>query len=62
MAGRPMLPTNLLNAATGAMRSLHYSVLSLEKRRLSENDVAYPVRESRIRVIRTTELYTSSGL
>ncbi|XP_073368073.1 uncharacterized protein [Aegilops tauschii subsp. strangulata] len=43
VAGRPMLPTNLLNAATGAMRSLHDSVLSLEKRRLSENDVAYPV-------------------
>ena len=43
MAGRPMLPTNLLNAATGAMRSLHDSVLSMEKRRLSENDVAYPV-------------------
>ncbi|XBI02221.1 hypothetical protein VPH35_130817 [Triticum aestivum] len=38
-----MLPTNLLNAATGAMRSLHDIVLSLEKRRLSENDVAYPV-------------------
>ena len=38
-----MLPTNLLNAATGAMRSLHDSVLSMEKRRLSENDVAYPV-------------------
>ncbi|XBI58828.1 hypothetical protein VPH35_040001 [Triticum aestivum] len=38
-----MLPTNLLNAATGAMWSLHDSVLSLEKRRLSENDVAYPV-------------------
>ena len=43
MAGRPMLQTNMLNAATGAMRSLHDSVLSLEKRRLSENDVAYPV-------------------
>ena len=43
MAGRPMLPTNLLNVATGAMRSLHDSVLSLEKRRLRENDVAYPV-------------------
>src|SRR3989337_852498 len=43
VAGRPMLPTNLLNAATGAMRSLHDSVLSLEKRHLRENDVAYPV-------------------
>jgi hypothetical protein len=43
VAGRPMLPTNLLNAATGAMRSLHDSVLCLEKRRLSENNVAYPV-------------------
>ena len=38
-----MLPPNMLNAATGAMRSLHDSVLSLEKRRLRENDVAYPV-------------------
>ena len=43
MAGRAMLPTNMLNAATGAMRSLHDSVLSLEKRCLFENDVAYPV-------------------
>ena len=43
MAGRPMLPRNMLDAATGAMRSLHDSVLSLEKRRLRENDVAYPV-------------------
>ena len=43
MAGRAMLPPNMLNAATGAMRSLHDCVLSLEKRRLRENDVAYPV-------------------
>ena len=43
VAGRAMLPPNMLNAATGAMRSLHDSVLSLEKRRLRENDVAYPV-------------------
>ena len=43
MAGRPMLPTNLLNAATAAMRSLHDGVLTMEKRRLSKNDVAYPV-------------------
>ena len=43
VAGRAMLPTNMLNAATGAMRSLHDSVLSLEKRRLREKDVAYPV-------------------
>ena len=43
MAGRAMLPPNMLNAATGAMRSLHDSVLSLEKRRLREKDVAYPV-------------------
>ena len=38
-----MLPTNMLNAATGAMRSLHDYVLSLEKRHLRENDVAYLV-------------------
>ena len=43
VAGRPMLPRIMLDAATGAMRSLHDSVLSLEKRRLRENDVAYPV-------------------
>ncbi|XP_044432890.1 uncharacterized protein [Triticum aestivum] len=43
VAGRAMLPTNMLNNATGAMRSLHDSVLSLEKRCLRENDVAYPV-------------------
>ena len=43
MAGRPMLATNLLNAATGAMRSLHDCVLSLEKRHLREKDVAYPL-------------------
>ena len=43
VAGRVMLPTNMLNATTGAMRSLDDSVLSLEKRRLSENDLAYPV-------------------
>ena len=45
MADRPMLPTNMLNVATGAMRSLHDSVLSLKKWRLRENDVAYPVLE-----------------
>ena len=43
MAGRVMLPTNMLNAATSAMRSLHDSVLSLEKMHLSQNDVACPV-------------------
>ena len=31
VAGRPMLPTNMLDAATGAMLSLHDSVLSLVK-------------------------------
>ena len=35
VGGRAMLPTNMLNAATGAMRSLHDSVLSLEKTCLS---------------------------
>ncbi|XP_044973318.1 uncharacterized protein LOC123440835, partial [Hordeum vulgare subsp. vulgare] len=43
VAGRPMLPTNLLNAATGAMWILHDLVLYMEKRRLSENDATYPV-------------------
>ena len=49
MAGRAMLPANMLNAATGAMRSLHDSVLSLEKRRLREKDVAYPVFAAKVR-------------
>ena len=48
MAGRPMLPRNILDAATGAMRSLHDSVLSLEKRRLQEKDVAYPVFAAKV--------------
>ena len=48
VAGRAMLPTNMLNAATGAMRSLHDSVLSLEKRRLGEKDVAYPVFAAKV--------------
>ena len=48
MAGTPMLPRNMLNAATGAMRSLHDSVLSLEKRRLGEKDVAYPVFAAKV--------------
>ena len=43
MAGRPMLSSNMLNAATSAMLSLHDSVLSLEKRRLREKDVAFLV-------------------
>ena len=43
-----MLLTNMLNAATGAMRSLHDSVLSLEKRRLIEKDVAYPVFAAKV--------------
>ena len=48
VAGRPMLPRNMLDAATGAMRSLHDSVLSLEKRRLREKDVAYPVFAAKV--------------
>ncbi|KAI4990656.1 hypothetical protein ZWY2020_039019 [Hordeum vulgare] len=43
VAGRPMLPTNMLNAPTSAMRSMHDAALYMEKRRLSENDGAYPV-------------------
>ena len=48
LPGREMLPTNMLNAATGAMRSLHDSVLALEKRRLREKDVAYPVFAAKV--------------
>ena len=48
VAGREMLPTNMLNAATGAMRSLHDSVLSWEKQRLREKDVAYPVFAAKV--------------
>ena len=61
MAGRPMLPTNLLNAATGAMRSLHDSVLSMEKRRLSENDVAYPVFVARCQRARALSIAPSGA-
>ena len=43
-----MLPKNMLNAATGAMRSLHDSVLALEKRRLRKKDVAYPVFAAKV--------------
>ena len=46
-----MLPTNMLIAATGAMRSLHDSVLALEKRRLREKDVAYPVFAAKERTL-----------
>ena len=67
MAGRPMLPTNLINAATDAMRSLHDSVLSMEIRRLSENDVAYPVfvamvPEARALWMATSGVRSSRGL
>ena len=48
VAGRPMLPRNMIDVAAGSMRSLHDSVLALEKRRLSENDVAYPVFEAKV--------------
>ena len=43
-----MLPRNMLDAATGAMRSLPNSVLSLEKWRLKEKDVAYPVFAAKV--------------
>ena len=48
MAGRATIPPNMLNAATGAMRSLHDNVLSLEKRRLGEKDVAYLVFAAKV--------------
>ena len=48
MAGKPMLPTAMLDAATGPMRSLHDSVLTIERRRLSEKDLAYPVFTAKV--------------
>src|ERR1044071_6368853 len=43
VAGRPMLSAAMLDAATGAMKSLHDIVLNTETGSLRENDVAYPV-------------------
>jgi hypothetical protein len=38
----------MLKAATGPMRSLHDGVLTIERRRLSEKDVAYPVFTAKV--------------
>ena len=38
----------MLNAATGPMKGLHDSVLYIEKRRLREKDVAYPVFTAKV--------------
>src|SRR3954467_12522334 len=43
VGGRPMLSAAMLDAATGAMKSLHDIVLNIEMRSLRENDVAYPI-------------------
>src|ERR1041385_5568584 len=48
VAGRPMLSVVMLNAATGAMKSLHDIVLNTKTRRLRENDVAYPVFTAKV--------------
>src|SRR4051812_40794976 len=48
VAGRPMLSTSMLDAATGAMTSLHDIVLNTETRRLRENDVTYPVFTAKV--------------
>ena len=48
MAGKPILSTAMLDAATGAMKSLHDIVLNTETRHLKENDVAYPVFTAKV--------------
>jgi hypothetical protein len=39
--GMPMLTKRLLKAATGDIRTVHYDILTIEKRRLLEKDQAY---------------------
>src|SRR3954463_13091186 len=48
LAGRPMLSAAMLDATTGAMKSLHDVVLNTETRHLRENDVAYPVFTAKV--------------
>ena len=43
-----MLPAAMLDAATGPMCSLHDSVLTIERRRLREKDLAYPVFTAKV--------------
>ena len=43
-----MLPAAMFDAATGPIQSLHDSVLTIERRRLSEKDVAYPVFTAKV--------------
>ena len=43
VAGKRMLSHAMFDAASGAIQSLHDSVLTIETRRLREKDVAYPV-------------------
>src|SRR4051794_26421391 len=43
VAGKRMLSRVMFDAAGGPIQSMHDSVLTIETRRLSENDVAYPV-------------------
>ena len=43
VAGRPMLPKDMLDIATSDMQSVHNSVLTLEKMLLREENPSYPV-------------------
>src|SRR4051812_6243546 len=43
VAGRPMLPPNMLDIATSDMQSVHNSILTLEKMLLREKNPSYPV-------------------
>ena len=43
MAGEPILPPNVLKSLTGDMRSLHDSVLEVEKQLLQSKSPTYPV-------------------
>ena len=43
VAGRPMLPKDMLELATSDMQSVHHSVMSLENMLLREKNPSYPV-------------------
>ena len=47
VAGKPMLPTAMFDAVA-PMQSLQESLLNIERQRLSEKDVAYPVFTAKV--------------
>src|SRR3954468_12213631 len=48
VAGKRMISHAMFDAASGPIQSMHDSVLMIETRRLSENDVAYPVFTAKV--------------